>query len=210
HIILFGETGVGKSSLIDLIAGDRIANVSPDAQGCTLESKEYQIKSGSSMMRLWDTVGLQEPELGAKDCVGAIEKAIQLIRKLNAVGGASLLLFCIRGNRITATTQSNYKLFYDVLGRKEIPIALAITHLEAEDDMEAWWPRNVKTLEKYGIFTAGHACITAIEGHRKYSESKDAVQDLLSKYSDQGKFSMPSEDWITRVLRSLRELVFGN
>lgn len=207
HVLLFGETGVGKSSLINLLAGWQIASVSPDSAPCTLDSSEYQFQLGSTTIRLWDTVGLEEPEKGPHGYVGAIEKAVQLIRRLNATGGISLFLFCIRGNRITATTQSNYRLFYEVLGKKEVPIALAVTHLEREADMEDWWQRNGKTLEKNSILSAGHACITALEGHPRYAESRDILQGLLSRFDDQGKFSMPSEAWIGRILKGLGSLV---
>ncbi|KAF9219549.1 hypothetical protein BS17DRAFT_382723 [Gyrodon lividus] len=207
HIMLFGETGVGKSSLINLLAGWQIAEVSPDTVACTLDSKEYQFQLGPTTIRLWDTVGLEEPEKGPNGYVGAIEKAIQLIRRLNATGGISLFLFCVRGNRITATTQSNYRLFYEVLGKKEVPVALAVTHLEREVEMEDWWCRNAKTLERIGIISAGHACITTLEGHQKYQQSREVIQSLLSQYDDQWRFSMPSEAWIGRFLKGLGSLV---
>ena len=207
HVLLFGETGVGKSSLINLLAGWQLASVSPDSAPCTMDASEYQFQLGSTTIRLWDTVGLEEPEKGPNGYVGAIEKAVHLIRRLNATGGISLFLFCIRGNRITATTQSNYRLFYEVLGKKEVPIALAVTHLEREPDMEEWWQRNGKTLEKNGIHSAGHACITTLDGHPKYVESRDILQGLLARFDEQGKFSMPSEAWIGRILKGLGSLV---
>ncbi|KAG9317763.1 P-loop containing nucleoside triphosphate hydrolase protein [Chiua virens] len=207
HVILFGETGVGKSSLVNLLAGWDVADISPDSVACTLASTEYQFQLGPATIRLWDTVGLEEPERGANGYMGAIEKAAELIQRLNASGGISLFLFCIRGSRVTTTMRSNYRLFYEVLGKRQVPIALAVTHLEREPDMNEWWGRNVKTLEKNGIHIGGHACITTLEGHPKYAESRNAVQDLLWQYADQGKFSMPSEPWLGRLLSGLSALV---
>ena len=207
HVILFGETGVGKSSLVNLLAGWHVADVSPDSVACTLASTEYQFQLGAATIRLWDTVGLEEPERGTNGYTGAIEQATQLIQRLNASGGISLFLFCVRGNRVTTTMQSNYRLFYEVLGKKQVPIALAVTHLERELVMEEWWQRNVKTLERNGIHVGGHACITTLEGHSKYAESRNAVQDLLWQYAEQGKFSMPSEKWLSWLLNGLSTLL---
>ncbi|KAN0097149.1 P-loop containing nucleoside triphosphate hydrolase protein [Tylopilus felleus] len=206
HVILFGETGVGKSSLVNLLAGWHVAEVSPDSVACTLASAEYQFQLGASTIRLWDTVGLEEPETGTREYMSAVEKATELIRRLSASGGISLFLFCVRGNRVTTTMQSNYRLFYEMLGRKQVPIALAVTHLEREPVMETWWDRNAKTLEDNGIRVAGHACITTLEGHPKYLESRQAVQELLWRYADQGKFSMSSETWLGRLLIGLSKL----
>ncbi|KAG1891685.1 uncharacterized protein F5891DRAFT_1211182 [Suillus fuscotomentosus] len=38
-----GETGAGKSSVINLLAGQAIAHISPDSHRCTLHWPEYQI-----------------------------------------------------------------------------------------------------------------------------------------------------------------------
>ena len=211
HVILFGETGVGKSSLVNLLAGWHVADVSPDSVACTLTSTEYQFQLGAATIRLWDTVGLEEPESGTSGYMGAIEKATELVRRLSASGGISLFLFCVRGNRVTTTMQSNYRLFYEVLGNKKVPIALAITHLEREPGvMEDWWVRNAKTLEHNGIRVGGHACITTLEGHPKYVKSRNAVQELLWQYAEQGKFSMPPETWLGRLLNGLSALLgFG-
>ena len=207
HVIIFGETSIGKGSPTNLHVQWHVAEVLPDSVACTLMSTEYQFQLGAVTVRLWDTVGLEEPERGTNGYVGAIEKAAELIRQLNASGGISLFLFCIRGSRVTTTMQSNYRLFYEVLGKRQVPIALAITHLEREMVMEDWWQRNTKTLDKSGIYVGGHACITTLEGHPKYVASRNAVQDLLWQYADQAKFSMPSEKWLGRLLSGLSSLL---
>ena len=207
NVILFGETGVGKSSVINLIAGRRLAETSTEVDGCTMNSKNYQFTIDPRQINIWDTVGLNEPQMGVNGFYEAIVKAYALICKLNEAGGVDLLLFCIRGNRITATTQSNYRLFYEVLCNKQVPIALVITHLERERRMEDWWERNEASILKYGIQSAGHACVTGLEDkNQKYEESRDAMSHLLSQHDNRGRFSMPPEPWFIRLLQALASL----
>ncbi|KIJ67596.1 hypothetical protein HYDPIDRAFT_38087 [Hydnomerulius pinastri MD-312] len=209
NIILFGETGVGKSSVINLISGMPVAKVSSDVDGCTMDSRDYifDLKDGTKV-NIWDTVGLEEPEMGVNGYLAAIEKAHALICKLSAAGGVDLLLFCIRGSRITATTQSNYRLFYDVLCNKKVPIALVVTNLEREMRMEDWWVRNEASIRKYGIESAGHACVTGVQAATgKYEESRAAILELLSRYNGSGGYSMPVESWFLRLLMGLSNLL---
>ncbi|KAF9222610.1 P-loop containing nucleoside triphosphate hydrolase protein [Gyrodon lividus] len=201
NIILFGETGVGKSSVINLIAGRVVAAVSPDAMGCTMSSHRHEFDVDGRKFRIWDTVGLEEPEMGVNGYLAAIVGALELIQQLSQQGGVDLLVFCMRGNRVTATTQSNYRLFYEVLCQSEVPIALVITHLEREHVMEEWWSRNVKSIEKYGIKSAGHACVTGLPGHAQYGQSKIAIKELLTACNRQGKYTMPPEAWFVNFLR---------
>ncbi|KAI6044682.1 hypothetical protein EDC04DRAFT_327008 [Pisolithus marmoratus] len=149
--------------------------------------------------------------MGVNGYYAAIVKAYNLIQKLSSAGGVDLLLFCIRGNRITATTQSNYRLFYEVLCDKQVPIALVVTHLEREYRMEDWWFRNEGNILKYGIKCAGHACVTGITDKvEKFRESREAISRLLSQHDNRGRFTMPSEPWFTRLLQHLASLVSTN
>ena len=207
NIILFGETGVGKSSVINLIAGRQIAQISADVLGCTMSFKPYTFPVQGRTLHIWDTVGLEEPEMGVNGYLPAIEQAWELIQHLTSQGGVDLLLFCIRGNRVTATTQSNYRLFYEVLCRSSVPIGLVITHLEREVDMEKWWDRNVESLEKYGIKAAGHACVTGLPTHSKYRESQHNIARLLEGHNGNGRFSMPPEGWLVEFLRMFGLLI---
>ena len=187
-MILFGETGVGKSSVINLMAGAEVASTSPNLEGCTLEATEYSFTlpghSGDMTFCIYDTVGLNESEMGVNTFFGAIEKAHQLVKSLHNSGGVDLLLFCIRGGRITATMQRNYRLFVEFLCEKKVPLAFVVTHLEYEDVMEDWWVRNKMTFKDYKIQSIAHACVTAtpprVTAHAaKRAESRSALQKML-------------------------------
>ena len=148
--------------------------------------------------------------MGVNGYLTAIEKAHALIRELSDEGGVDLLLFCIRGSRITATTQSNYRLFHEVLCAKQVPIALVITNLERETPMENWWVRNEEHIKKYGINSVGHACVTGVvEEREKYEESEKTLRLLLSQLNKGQRFSMPPESWFARILAGLGSLVQG-
>ncbi|KAF9222624.1 hypothetical protein BS17DRAFT_818427 [Gyrodon lividus] len=184
NIILFGETGVGKSSVINLIAGKEVAKVSSDVDGCTMASTPYDVTLGNKKIRIFDTVGLEEPQMGVNGYLAAIEKAHKLIQSLGAGGGVHLLLFCMRGGRITATVQSNYRLFCEFLCNKKVPVALVFTGLEREVDMENWWTRNESHIRRYGIHSVSHACITAVRDDTsgqddKYVKSERMIRELL-------------------------------
>ncbi|KAJ8593882.1 P-loop containing nucleoside triphosphate hydrolase protein, partial [Rhizopogon salebrosus TDB-379] len=162
NIVLFGETGAGKSSVVNLMARRDRAKTSPDMERCTLDWQEHPVAFDGCVYKVFDTVGLEEPQLGMKEYLDIIVNAYNLIKKLNTEGGIDLLLFCVRAGRVTATLQTNYRLFYEWLCEKKVPIALVLTGLEREPkSMEDWWTRNKHIFAKYEIRVAGHACITA-------------------------------------------------
>ncbi|KAI6139345.1 P-loop containing nucleoside triphosphate hydrolase protein [Pisolithus tinctorius] len=210
NVILLGQTGVGKSSIVNLIAGQHIARVSPDTDVCTMSSTEYRFEMGAHDFRIWDTAGLEEPEVGVNGYLTAIAKALQLIRRLAAAGGVSLLLLCMQGEKVTGAARSNYRLFYEMLCGRCVPVGLVITHLEREDNMEKWWEKNEKTLDRYGVKSAGHACITGLPSYpEKYALSRAAIYGLLTDCDHSGKYTMPPHIWFRRVARNMKSLVMG-
>ena len=204
NIVLFGETGVGKSSVINLIANKKVAETSPDVGACTLQSTQYSFQVARRTFNIWDSVGLEEPSFDTPEkYIGAIEKSYKLIQQIEAKGGLDLLLFCIRGPRVTATMQSNYRLFYEVLCEKRIPISAVVTHLEQEENlMEDWWVRNREEISKRDLKFSGHACITGlVSDPRKVGEGRFAMELLLLKFDDKGRYSMPhASTWFAGVL----------
>ncbi|KAJ3891397.1 hypothetical protein GG344DRAFT_65448 [Lentinula edodes] len=73
NIILFGSTGCGKSSIINMLLGHDAAPTSSGAVGCTFENSEY---------RIYDTTGLDEGDAGTVVSKDALVKLYQLLRNL--------------------------------------------------------------------------------------------------------------------------------
>ena len=215
NVVIVGETGVGKSSVVNLIAGELLADVSSSASGCTMEATSYDVilpddKGLNHHIRLFDTVGLNEPSLSKTDYLTAIEKANTLICQLQHTGGIRLLLFCIRGGRITAMMQKNYRLFRDILCQNTVPLAFVITGLENEASMEGFWEQNVSLFEAYGLSCASHACVTAIRGlnncyAERYYESQKTIRIMLLAHMTGGGTSWQPEraGWPVSQIRSI-------
>jgi tRNA U34 5-carboxymethylaminomethyl modifying GTPase MnmE/TrmE len=187
NIVLFGQMGAGKSSLVNLMAGEDVADTSNDMPCCTLCYKEYPITISSESYMVFDTVGLQAPQLNMAEYFGAVKDACKLIQHLETYGGIDLFLFCICPSEVRNTLQKNYWLFHEILCNKKVPIVAVITHLEHKAGaMDDWWKENRKTLHDWNIRVAGHACITAIEGNSptRYKESRVTICNLVKQFTD--------------------------
>ncbi|KAG1726596.1 P-loop containing nucleoside triphosphate hydrolase protein, partial [Suillus lakei] len=143
NIILFGQTGAGKSSLVNLMVGKDEVGTFGDIQPHTTQWKEYPIEFSGDSYRVFDTIGLEEPQLGIPQYLNAVENPYKLIQDLERQGGIDLLLFCMHADRLTPMLQTNYQLFQEFLCDKKVPIIVVITHLENEDgEMDAWWKKH--------------------------------------------------------------------
>ena len=200
NVILFGETAVGKSSLVNLIAGHEVAETSRDANVGTLSYRPYSFQVYGVSYTIWDTRGFSEADtvMGAEEYLTAVKQAFTLIRELETSGGVDLLVLCHREGRITTTTRNNYRLFYEVFCETKVPIAIVVTFLERHTRMEDWWDQNAEIFEKHEMPAATHACVTALSRHSKSQESKQAIEHMLGRHDDNGKYNMPSVEWFRR------------
>ncbi|KAF8551304.1 hypothetical protein OG21DRAFT_1499212 [Imleria badia] len=191
NIIIFGEAGVGKSSIINLIAGQKRAHVSNDALGCTFEYEQHMVTLDGMSFALWDTTGLDEGSQGAVPARIAENNLKVLIQRLADSGGTGihLVIYCIRGTRLTKALKRNYDLFYGTVCQKKVPVALVVTGLEyQEDEMETWWTANEASLRRNGMRFDAHACVTTLDVddadiRARRSDSKRRLHDLLMEYA---------------------------
>jgi hypothetical protein len=186
NVIVFGESGAGKSSVINMLHGDLLAEVSDGATGVTFENQSYMKDIGGRCFRVFDTVGLNEGSHGTVKPQDAVEKLWKLINKLG--DGVHLLVLVMRGPRVTQTFERNYKLFFEIFCQRKVPIAIIITGLEGRADMDSWWVANKKSFDKHFMKFCDHACITSTKGalihgehcyQQRYDKSKLKVEHLI-------------------------------
>jgi predicted GTPase len=187
NIVIFGAMGAGKSSLINLIANRDIAKTGSNLKRCTLTWTKYVVPKlfeDEMQHNVFDTMGIENPELEPHEYHRSIKNASRLLRELDACGGTSLLVYCVQKGRDSGALRSNYQLFCEVLYQRRVPVVMVVTGLEDEDVMEKWWERNHGSLKASQIIVEGHACVTTLKNEKvKYELSREAVLKLIRQYA---------------------------
>ena len=203
---MFGQTGTGKSSLVNLLAGKEIAKVSSQAAGCTSTIQEYRIPSDvGDIYKIWDTPGLNEGEAGNVPDQEAFKQLYSLVNRWGS--DIPLIVYCIRGSRLTDMARVNYDLFYGIICEGKVPIVLVVTGLELGNEMDQWWGHNVKLIERMGMAFEGYACVTTTKGsggiyEDKFRVSQDRVWALLKEHGN-GVPWTPGRKWLAEVPRKM-------
>ncbi|KZP22224.1 hypothetical protein FIBSPDRAFT_931226 [Athelia psychrophila] len=208
NVIVFGEAGTGKSSLVNLLADTDVAETSNSAQGCTFKSTGYNINMPEGPnARIWDTAGLEEGLAGTVNTPQAINNIYKLTRDLE--DGVNLLIYCVRG-RITNSTIRNYKMFKAFCDDK-VPIALVVTGLEHQRNKDVWWMENAEKYLKADVRVDDHACITTLtvpEWADDYASSRSAVWEMIDRTYLRIPWKTERKAWLTRCIAKFISLIF--
>ncbi|KAH0828062.1 P-loop containing nucleoside triphosphate hydrolase protein [Lanmaoa asiatica] len=215
NIVVFGEGGVGKSSLINLIAGRSIAATSSSAKGCTFHHKKYELQVDDTPYAIWDTAGLDEGTYGTLPAEIAEGNLKQLLRDLTRANGIHLLVYCVRASRLRKTLLNNYNLFYSAICRKKVPIVAVVTGLENyEGQMADWWDANETEFASLKMHFDGRACVTTLDADKVNSPilkqrchaSRQAVLSLIASACARDHWGTEQEDWVSAALADVRAM----
>ncbi|KAF9236683.1 P-loop containing nucleoside triphosphate hydrolase protein [Melanogaster broomeanus] len=188
NVVIVGEHGIGKSSIINLIAGRNVAKASNDSGACTLEVESYTVSIDGQDFTLWDTPGLEE---GSATLVNTrfSDTMLKSLQQFDGLGGIDLLVYCMHGSRAKTALLNNYKAIRSLVP-STTPIVAVITRLERyQGCMENWWSNNAAELSNFGMKFADHACITALPNsstlspafRERLAHSQSAVRNLIRR-----------------------------
>ncbi len=143
RVFLIGRTGVGKSSLINALFGNYVAEVS-DVRSCTPEAIRYECKDKDRvLMEILDTRGINESER-VIDSVSAEE---QLVRQISEFSPdvAILMLSCTHRDDVDDDIDFLIKIAeeYSRINKVRLPLVVVINKC---DEMA---PARFKKAEEY-------------------------------------------------------------
>ncbi|KAG1870421.1 kinase-like domain-containing protein [Suillus tomentosus] len=180
NVLLFGESGVGKSSIINLIMGREVAQTSPDAEVCALRHTPHEVSLADRRFKLWEVSSISS--MNPFRTILAKWRLKKSYKKLYRDDGVYLLLYCMRGSRAQRALIKDYKFFTDIVGSTAtvaggVPVAAVVTSLEDYPrDMDMWWTKNKDNLEGLGMRFSAHACITSLPDDSTFSPAMRARQ----------------------------------
>ncbi|KAI6027844.1 hypothetical protein PISMIDRAFT_112419 [Pisolithus microcarpus 441] len=131
NVLVMGEIGSGKGSVIILLVRKTVAKVSSDAEACTLKTVRHEATVQVQEARTTDMTGK-----GSWMAIG-----VDLDPILQAKARVDVIFFCMQGSRLKNAPTRVVKHINDV-SRGRIAIVPIITNLEREKNMEDWWERN--------------------------------------------------------------------
>ena len=174
HIALLGKPNVGKSSLFNRLAKERIA-ITSDFSGTTRDVRTQQIDIDGRPCLLTDTGGLDE----SSALFGAVKTM-----SLSAAKKADIILYLVDGKNYP--DEEDRKLFYSLvkLGK---PTALVVNKADNDKDKERAW--------EFGSFGAEVLIPMSVSHNRGTSDLKKWLLTFLPALEEAPQIEEDEDEW---------------
>lgn len=215
-ILVFGASGMGKTSMINLLTGQTNEVGNGSLQGCTFETKEISVTKNEKLYIFTDTVGLNEAQNGRVEAGKALIELIELIKK--AKSGFNLVIFVRKAEVLRTIDDKNYDLIIKHLLDHQVKTLCVNTGGENFSDvMNEWWIQNQQAfLERRMIFDGGvSGCFAQTSRNQRLAEifrgySQQTYNDTWEAI-DRYKSDIPTSPngGLSAILRRVWNYIFG-
>ncbi|KAG1744957.1 uncharacterized protein EDB91DRAFT_169072 [Suillus paluster] len=182
NIVIFGTTGSGKSSLINLLLSREAAPTSNDAIGCTATNESYLFSGDATKYKLWDTPGLNEGSEGLVPAREALENLTSLVKELKRDRNrAPLSILCIQGSQAVKAQLRHYDNLKSTIGAA--PFAIVVTGMDVcpSRPWSTWWNEHQKVLQSFSAANVDHACVCTLLDDDESAGSREEIINLIKR-----------------------------
>ncbi|KAH6682599.1 P-loop containing nucleoside triphosphate hydrolase protein [Halenospora varia] len=127
HIAFVGPTGVGKTSLLNLCAGQTAGTVGHDWKSCTQEVQRYECEVEGSMCVLLDSPGFNDTFQSDEETLIKLARYLEITYRRDQKLTALFYLIDITQSRMTGSALQNLDLFRKLCGRDCLENVIFVT-----------------------------------------------------------------------------------
>jgi len=137
NVLVLGNSGVGKSTLINAIVGDEVAKTGRGTEGTTDRLEIYESTDPSVLFNVVDSVGFEPSSMKRKKAINAVKRwSKENLKSGGQEKAINVCLFCVDGTSSKIFDQTIDSMVKAVSVWKGVPIIVVITKSYSEVERE--------------------------------------------------------------------------
>jgi hypothetical protein len=147
NIIILGNTGVGKSTLLNVVLKEKLAETN-FGDACTMGVPKPYESDKAKGISIWDSRGIENGKYNLETAFKDIRNTIEsLIKENNPDKFIHCIWYCIKSNRFTEEEEINLKNCYNSYIEK-LPIIVVFTQSENQKETDRMIEKVRNKIEK--------------------------------------------------------------
>jgi uncharacterized membrane protein YdjX (TVP38/TMEM64 family)/GTP-binding protein EngB required for normal cell division len=182
NIVIFGTTGSGKSSIVNILLESEEAPASNDAMGCTAKPENYDFSIDEGKYRIWDTPGLNEGSEGLVPAKVALKNLKSFVKEVMRDNNRPpLFILCIEGSMDVKAQLRHYDSLKSTIGAA--PFSIVVTGMDrySSSPWSKWWGEHRKVLQSFGVASVDHACVCTLLDGDEPARSREELVELIRR-----------------------------